>query len=98
VPSCIGRSASLFFMLEAHSLKGAAGHMAVPEPTSGRRRGPEPLDTWQYWSPPRLGGEVRSHMTRGSVGVHLNREARSRAAGHMAAQEPTSAGRRRPES
>jgi hypothetical protein len=54
----------------------------------------EPPDTWQRWSPSPLGGEVRSHMTRGSVGAHLSREARSGAVGHVAAPEPTSAERR----
>jgi hypothetical protein len=39
------------------------------------------------------GGRAQSHVTRGSAGTHLDREVRSRAAGHMAALEPTSAGR-----
>jgi hypothetical protein len=40
-----------------------------------------------------LGGEVQSHRTCGSTGAHLSREARSGAIGHVAALEPTSAGR-----
>jgi hypothetical protein len=54
----------------------------------------EPRDTWQRRSPTQSGGEVRSHRTHGSVRAHLNREARSRAIGHVAASEPTSAERR----
>jgi hypothetical protein len=42
------------------------------------------------------GGRAQSHGTRGSVGAHLGREVRSRAEGHVAVSEPTSAGRRGP--
>jgi hypothetical protein len=42
-------------------------YMVALEATSARRRGPEPHDTWQRWSPSQQGGEVRSHMARGSV-------------------------------
>jgi hypothetical protein len=42
VPSCIGRSARLFFMLETHGPQGAVGHVAVPKPTSVVRQGLEP--------------------------------------------------------
>jgi hypothetical protein len=49
---------------------------------------------WQRRIPPQLGGEVRIHMTRGSTGVHLSREARSRVIGHMAVPEPISIGGR----
>jgi hypothetical protein len=38
-------------------------------------------------------GRARSPRTCGSVGAHLNKEARSRAAGHMAGPELTSARR-----
>jgi hypothetical protein len=38
-------------------------------------------------------GRAWSHGTRGSAGAHLGRNVRSGAAGHMAAPEPTSAGR-----
>jgi hypothetical protein len=40
VSSCTGRSAKLFFMLEAHGPQGAAGHVVVPEPTLAGSRGP----------------------------------------------------------
>jgi hypothetical protein len=41
-------------------------------------------------------GRARSRGTRGSTGAHLIKEARSRAEGHMAAPELTSARRRGP--
>jgi hypothetical protein len=44
-----------------------------------------------------VGGEVWSHSTRDSAGSHLSREVRSGAVGHVAAPEPTSAGRQGPE-
>jgi hypothetical protein len=72
---------------------GAIGHVATPESTATESQGPDPEDTWHYQSPPQPGGEVRSHKTRGSAGAHLNWEARFGAVGHMAAPEPTSAGR-----
>jgi hypothetical protein len=37
------------------------------------------------------GGRARSHVTRGSAGAHLSREARSGAEEHMAALELNSA-------
>jgi hypothetical protein len=37
MPSCIGRSARLFFILEARSPQGAVRHVAAPEPTSIER-------------------------------------------------------------
>jgi hypothetical protein len=46
VPSYIGRSASLFFMLESRGPQRAVGHMAVSEPALVRMRGPEPWSTW----------------------------------------------------
>jgi hypothetical protein len=49
----------------------------------------EPSDMWHRRSPPQPRGEVQSHRTRGSTGVHLSREARSRAIGTVAAPEPT---------
>jgi hypothetical protein len=48
---------------------------------------------WQHRSSPRQGGKVQSRGTRGSAGAHLSKEARSGAAGHMVAPEPTSVGR-----
>jgi hypothetical protein len=47
---------------------------------------------WQHRSPSQSGGEVQSHMTRGSVGAYLNREVRSEAIGHVAAPDPIPAG------
>jgi hypothetical protein len=41
VPSYTGRSAKLFFMLEARGPQGAMRHMAVSEPISAGRRGSE---------------------------------------------------------
>jgi hypothetical protein len=42
LPSCTGRTAWLFFRLEAHGPQGAAGYVAALEPTSTERRDPEP--------------------------------------------------------
>jgi hypothetical protein len=97
VPSCISRSAMLFFMLERCDPQGAVGHVAAPEPTPTGRRGPKTQDTWQHQSPPQPGGEVRSYSTHGSTRTHLSREARSGAIGHVVVPEPTSAVRRGPE-
>jgi hypothetical protein len=94
MPSCTDWPARLFFMLEAHDPHGTVGHVAASEPISAGRQGPEPVDTWQRQSPPRSGGEVQSQRTCDSAGAHLSREARSRTAEHMAAPEPTLAGRR----
>jgi hypothetical protein len=63
----------------------AMGHVAAPEPTSAGRWGSELRDTWQRWSSPQQGGEVWGSRTRGCVGAHLGRQARSGAAGHVAA-------------
>jgi hypothetical protein len=49
---------------------GAIGHVAAPGPTSAGRRGLESYDTWQHRNQPQLEGEVRSHITRGSVWMH----------------------------
>jgi hypothetical protein len=54
----------------------------------------EPWDTWQRQSSPQSGGEVHSHMTRGSTGAHLSWEVRFEAIVHVAAPEPISVGRR----
>jgi hypothetical protein len=70
------------------------GHVTASELTSSRRQGLELRDTWQRRSSTQLGGEVRGRGTRGSTGVHLVNEVRSRAEGHVAAQELTSARRR----
>jgi hypothetical protein len=71
---------------------GAMGQVEVPEPTSAGKGAPKLRDTWQRWSPPQQGGEVRGYGTRGSVRAHLSREARCRATGHVIAPEPTSTG------
>jgi hypothetical protein len=49
---------------------GAEGHVAVPELTSARRRGPGPRDTWRRRSPPLQGGVIRSYNLRGSAWMH----------------------------
>jgi hypothetical protein len=72
---------------------GAEGHVVASELTSARRQEPRPRDTWQHQISPQHGGEVRGHRTHGSVVAHLSTEARSEAAGHVAAPEPTSTGR-----
>jgi hypothetical protein len=72
-------------------------HVAAPEPTPVGKGGPETQDMWQCRSPPQPKDEVQSHRTRGSVGVHLSREMRSGAIGHVAAPEPTSTRRLGPE-
>jgi hypothetical protein len=48
---------------------------------------------WQHWSSPHQGGKIWSRGTRGSTRAHLSKEARSGAAGHVVAPEPTSIGR-----
>jgi hypothetical protein len=72
----------------------AEGRLAVPELASAKRRGPGSWDTWQRQSSPQQGGEIRDRGTRDSTGAHLIKEARSRAEGHVAAPELTSARRR----
>jgi hypothetical protein len=71
----------------------SVGHMAAPELLSSSRQGPELRDTWQCRSSPQQVGEVWDHGTHGSTGAHLSKEARSGAAGHVVAPEPTSTGR-----
>jgi hypothetical protein len=92
VARCIGRLARLFFILETHGTQRAVGHVVAPEPISAGRRGPEPQDTRHRRSSPQSGGEVRSHRTCGSTGVHLNQEASSGAAGHRQRQSPHQSG------
>jgi hypothetical protein len=72
---------------------GTMGHVTAPEPTSTGRRGSELRNTWQRRSSTQQGGEAWGHMTRGSTEAHISKEVRSGAAGHVAALEPTSAGR-----
>jgi hypothetical protein len=50
---------------------GAEGHVAVPELTSARRRGPGLWDTWWHWSPPLQEGVVRSYNLCGSTWMHV---------------------------
>jgi hypothetical protein len=42
-----------------------------------------------HWSPPKLGGWVRSHRKHGSAGAHLGKEAGSGAVGHVVAHGST---------
>jgi hypothetical protein len=72
---------------------GAMGHVAPPEPTSAGSQGSELRNTCQRQSTTQQGGEAQSHGPHGSTGAHLNKEVMSGAVGHVAAPEPTSAGR-----
>jgi hypothetical protein len=78
----------------AHLVKearsGAEGHVAAPELTSVRRRGPGPQDMWQHRSSPQQGGEVRGHGTGGGAGAHLCRDIWSKATTYVAARGCTS--------
>jgi hypothetical protein len=68
---------------------GLLGFSLCLRPVAHRK----PQDMWQRRSSPQQGGKVQSYRTRGSVKAHLSREVRSGAIGHVAALEPTSAGR-----
>jgi hypothetical protein len=68
---------------------GARGRVVAPELTSTSRRGLRLRNTWQHWSSPRQEGNIQSWGTRDSAGAHLSKEARSGAAGHAVASEPT---------
>jgi hypothetical protein len=57
----------------------------------------ELYNTWQRRSKYLPGGKVRSHKICDSARVHLSWEASSRAIGHVAASQPTSAERQGPE-
>jgi hypothetical protein len=50
---------------------GAVRYVAMSEPP---RRGTEPWDAWQHWSPPQYEGRVQSHETRGSIKALFNSE------------------------
>jgi hypothetical protein len=76
---------------------GATGHVATPEPSQAGTRDTEPRGTWQRRSPPEQRG-VWSRGTRGNARSLSSREAGSGAAGHVAAPEPSRAGRWGPES
>jgi hypothetical protein len=56
-PSCVHVAARPFFIPVVHSLLGVVGYVVDPELSS---QGGEVRATWQRWSPPRQGGEVRS--------------------------------------
>jgi hypothetical protein len=56
-PSCVLGAARPFFIPVVHSPLGAVGYVAAPDLSS---RGGEARATWQRWSPPQPGGEVRS--------------------------------------
>jgi hypothetical protein len=90
VTTCIDMHVSLFFILEVRDPQGTVRHVAASEPILVGRWGSEPEDTWQCKSPPQLGDEVQSQRTRGSAGAHLSQEVWPKAAGHVAAPEPTS--------
>jgi hypothetical protein len=91
-PGAVGHMAAL--KLPSQESRGPSRETrgSTEAPLSGRQS-PEPWDTWQHRSSPRQGGKDRSRGTRGSVRAHLSKEARSEAAGHVVASEPTSAGR-----
>jgi hypothetical protein len=72
---------------------GAMGHVVAPEPTSAGRRGLELRNAWWRQRSIQQGDESQGHGPRGNTGAHLNKEVRYRAAGHVAAPKPTSAGR-----
>jgi hypothetical protein len=73
---------------------GDIGYVVASKTTSTGRSGLKLRDMWQRRSSPQQRGEVWNHGKDGRTGVHLGREARSGATGHVAATEPTSAGRR----
>jgi hypothetical protein len=63
------------------------GHVAAPELPYAWWQEPEPQDTWQLHSYPKLGGESQIHGTHGGSRAPLSREAGAGAMGHMAALE-----------
>jgi hypothetical protein len=72
-PCCTGRSARLFFILEARDSQGTAGRVAAQSPPHG-----------EAGSGATLCVACRSHVTRDSLGAHLSWEAGSGAVGHVA--------------
>jgi hypothetical protein len=64
--------------------------MAAPEPSPEERQGLGLQDTWRRWSPPQLGGSLRSHRTHVSAEAHPSWEAALGAIGHMSAHGSTS--------
>jgi hypothetical protein len=71
--------------------------VAAPEPTLAGRRGPKLRNTCKCQSSTQQVGEARGHETRGCTGAYLDKNAMSRAAGHVKILELTSIGRRGPE-
>jgi hypothetical protein len=94
---CTVEPAATSFMLEARAPQRALGRVAAPDPSSAGRRGPELWDTWQRRIPPLWGGGVWSRGTCGSTKALHDREARSKAIGHVTAPEPSPARRQDPE-
>jgi hypothetical protein len=61
-PCCVGRPATLFFMLEANRPQEAAGHaVAVCAALLVGRQNLEPLDMWRRQSLLYQGGGIQSH-------------------------------------
>jgi hypothetical protein len=56
-PICVPGAGRPFFIPVVHSPLRAVGYVVTPELSS---QGGEAGDTWQRWSPPQQGGEVRS--------------------------------------
>jgi hypothetical protein len=71
---------------------GAIGHLIAREVLPSREVGSRAMGHVAHQSPPLQRGGIRSHMTHGSPGAHLNREAGSSVAGHVAASGSTSVG------
>jgi hypothetical protein len=63
---------------------GVMGHMAAPELTWSGRQGLELRDTWQCWSSPQQGGEVRGRETHGGAEAHLCSQVCSKATTYIA--------------
>jgi hypothetical protein len=67
--------------------------MAVSEPISAGRRGPELSNTWRRQSSTQQGDEAPGHEPCGSTRAHLSKEVWSGATGHVSVPELISAGR-----
>jgi hypothetical protein len=65
---------------------GAEERMAAPELNLARRQDPGPRATWEHWSSPQQGGEVRDRGTCGGSRAHLCREVWSEATTYVAAR------------
>jgi hypothetical protein len=90
---CRGTHGSVGALPSREAGSGAVGHMAAPEPSRAGRQGLEPWATWQQWSHPEQGGGIWCHGTHGSAGALPSWKAGSGVVGHMAAPEPSRAGR-----